>query len=70
MIRLIKQFLPVKKIREICDKYLNKGAEAIIMGCTEIEILMKNENIRKINVMDILVDSVISRIDSLNGVIK
>ena len=33
-----------KKFLEIVDKLRSKGAEGIILGCTEIELLIKNED--------------------------
>ena len=33
-----------KKFLEIVDKLKNKGAEGIILGCTEIGLLIKNED--------------------------
>ena len=33
-----------KKFLEIVDKLRNKGAEGIILGCTEIGLLIKNED--------------------------
>jgi len=35
------------------------------MGCTEIENLMKNEKMEKVNIMDILVDSIIAKINCI-----
>ncbi|MBS3134103.1 aspartate/glutamate racemase family protein [Candidatus Woesearchaeota archaeon] len=51
----------IEKTRSICRKYIEKGAETIILGCTEFAVMLKNENIPKINIIDILVDAVIER---------
>jgi len=49
----------VHDVRKICDKYLNEGAETVILGCTEFGVMLDNDNIPKINTIDILVDAII-----------
>lgn len=44
-------------VKSITKKYLNQGAEMIILGCTELALMLKNENIPKINPMDILAEA-------------
>lgn len=66
----IKSSKQIKIIRGICDKYLNKGVKRVLMGCTEIENLMKNEKIEKVGVMDIFIDSIINKIAHMKGEIK
>lgn len=51
-----------QRVRKICSKYLDKKAETLILGCTEFAVMLKDENFSKINTIDILVESVISRI--------
>jgi len=58
----IKNLDQIKDICKICDKYLNEGAESIIMGCTELELLMREVNIKKINVIDLMVEEIISKL--------
>ena len=52
----------VEKVREVCRKYLDKGAETVILGCTEFSVMLKDENFPKINTIDILVESVIKKL--------
>ncbi len=54
--------IQIKKVKKICKKYLNKGAEYVILGCTEFAVMLSKENIPKINTIDILAESVIKRI--------
>ena len=51
--------LQVHKTKKICEKYLEKGAETVILGCTEFAVLLDNEKIPKINTIDVLVESAI-----------
>jgi aspartate racemase len=52
-----------QKLRNICDKYINKGAEIIILGCTEFGVMLGDEEIPKINTIDVLVDVVINKLN-------
>jgi len=47
-------------VKRIATKYLNQGTEMIILGCTEVALMFKNENMPKINPMDILVEATIN----------
>ena len=45
-----------KKVEEICKKYLNnEKAKTVILGCTELGLMLNNENFDKINTIDVLV---------------
>ena len=46
---------------EIAKKYLSRGSEIIILGCTEFAVMLDSCDIPKINTIDLLVDSVIKR---------
>jgi len=52
----IKQKVVVKRIAK---KYLNRGIELIILGCTEVALMLKDEDMPKINPMDILAEAII-----------
>jgi len=47
----------VQKVRIICEKYVNEGAGTIILGCTEFAVMLGEENLPKINTIDILVEA-------------
>ena len=49
-----------QKILKLARRYLNKGAEILILGCTEIALMLENQNIPKIDTLNILVNSTIS----------
>jgi len=49
----------IKAVKEICNKYLKKGAQTIILGCTEFAVMLGNEDFPNINSIDILVNSTI-----------
>lgn len=53
-----------RKVRDICRKYLNKGAETIVLACTEFAVMLGEENFPKINTIDVLVEATISRLSS------
>jgi len=52
----------IQRVRNICEKYLSKGAETIILGCTEFAIMLGDENLPKINTIDVLVEATIRKI--------
>lgn len=47
----------IRKARDICDKYLGLGAEVVILGCTEFAVMLGEEDLPKINTIDVLVDA-------------
>ena len=51
--------LQITKVKNICMKYLANKDCVIILGCTEFCIMLEEENLNKINTIDVLVDSVI-----------
>ena len=57
----INKQLQIQRVRKICQKYLDKGAETIILGCTEFAVMLGKENIPKINTIDVLVDATINK---------
>jgi|SRR3989344_2038043 len=48
------------KLKKIVKKYIKKDS-MIILGCTELAVILKNEDIPKMDTMDILLESVIKR---------
>lgn len=52
----------IEIVRKIYKKYLNKGSEVIILGCTEFGVMLDKENMPKINTIDILVDYIINNL--------
>ena len=50
----------IKKVKKICQKYLNKDVQIIILGCTEFAVMLDKEDMPKINTIDVLVDSTIN----------
>jgi len=55
----VNKKLQVQKTRKICEKYLKKGANAVILGCTEFAVMLDKEDLPTINTIDVLVESVI-----------
>lgn len=49
----------VNDVKNICNKYLNQGAETVILECTEFGVMLDKEDIPKINTIDVLVDAII-----------
>ncbi len=58
----INKSLQVNKVKKICEKYLDKKAETIILGCTEFGVMLDNENLSKINTIDVLVEIIINKL--------
>ena len=51
-----------EKVKKICDKYLGyRKVETVILGCTEVALMLENENFPKINTIDVLVDATANR---------
>lgn len=51
----------IQETKNICLKYLNQGAETVILGCTEFAVMLNDENIPKINTIDVLVNATIEK---------
>jgi len=51
----------VKTVKAICQKYLDQGAEAVILGCTEFAVMLDGADTPTINTIDVLVDATIER---------
>ena len=52
----------VISVRKICDRYLSQGAETVILGCTEFAVMLGNENLPKINTIDVMVEATIKKL--------
>ena len=46
-------------VKQVAKRYLDQGVEMIILGCTEIALMLKDENIPKINPMGLLAEATI-----------
>jgi len=51
----------VQKATKICRQYLQKGARTVILGCTEFAVMLGQENMPKINTIDVLVEATVRR---------
>ncbi|MBC8500686.1 MAG: aspartate/glutamate racemase family protein [Nanoarchaeota archaeon] len=51
----------IKITKKICEKYLEKGAKKIILGCTEFAVMLGKKNLPNINTIDLLVDATIKK---------
>ncbi len=49
------------KVGALADKYIKNGTEIIILGCTEISLMLANSKVPKIDTMDILVKATIKQ---------
>lgn len=56
--------LPADKLilEKISDRMIGEGAEAVILGCTELPLIFKNSIIRTIDTLQILVEAVVTEI--------
>lgn len=46
----------VTAVKKVCEKYLKKGSEFIILGCTEFATMLAKEHFQKIDTIDVLVE--------------
>lgn len=53
--------IQIQKVKEICQKYLKEGAETIILGCTELAIMLSKENFPKIDTIEVLVEATVNK---------
>ena len=51
----------VRIVSKLVKGYLEKGAKVVILGCTEIALMLEKEKIPKIDTLDLLVNSVIKK---------
>jgi len=49
----------IETVKRICKKYIKSGAEAIILGCTELAVMLNGETLPTINSIDVLVEATI-----------
>lgn len=54
-------------VKKICQKYLQKGSEIVVLGCTELALMLSDENLPTIDTVDILVESTIVNFLSLQN---
>ncbi|VVB75816.1 Aspartate racemase [uncultured archaeon] len=52
----------VKIVENICMKYTKLGADAVILGCTDLAVMLRGKKIPQINTIDVLVEAVILRV--------
>lgn len=57
----------INTTKRICKKYLNLGAESVLLGCTEFAVMLSEENIPKINTINVLVDATLRSFIKLRG---
>ena len=62
--------LQIKIVKKICQKYLNKGAKTVILGCTEFAVMLNKEKLPKINTIDVLVEATINKLYSPSKLTK
>lgn len=49
----------IEIVKKICNKYIEKGAKKVILGCTEFALMLQNSDLPTINTLDILVEATI-----------
>jgi len=49
-------------LKSITDKYLSRGVDIIILGCTELALILEKENIPKINTLDVLLETTVKQL--------
>jgi len=51
----------------ICEDYLKKGSEIIILGCTEFAAMLEKDDFRKIDTIDLLVRATVEAFEMLRS---
>ena len=51
-----------EKIVKICKNYFPNKAEIILLGCTELEVMLQKKKMRKIEPMNVLVKEIVEKI--------
>ena len=46
------------RTEEIARRYLDQGAECIVLGCTEFAVMLKDSDLPTLNTIDVLVEAV------------
>lgn len=46
-------------VENVARKTISEGAEAVVLGCTEFAVMLKDANVPKIDTLDVLVDGTI-----------
>ncbi len=52
-----------KKMYNLARKYVRKSRGTVILGCTELSLILKNAQIQKIDTIDVLVEATIKNLD-------
>lgn len=52
----------IQTVKRICQKYLKRGSEIVVLGCTEFAMMLNNENLQTIDTIDVLAESVVNKI--------
>lgn len=52
----------VETIREICQYYIFQSIELVILGCTELAVMLEQDNLPKIDPMEVMIDMVIDKV--------
>ncbi|MCH8004375.1 MAG: amino acid racemase [Nanoarchaeota archaeon] len=61
------KLLQKQLVERIARKYVDSGAEIIIIGCTELAVMLKDVNIPKIDTIDVLVEGTIEFIEEFGS---
>lgn len=54
-------------VKRICEKYVKMGAEAAILGCTELAVMLRRTALPTINSIDVLVEATINKFCQLRN---
>jgi aspartate racemase len=65
--RGVNKELQIGKLKEICEKHMNDGAETIILGCTELSLMLENEHLPSIDTVDLLVNSTLEKFKKMKA---
>lgn len=59
----IKRDKQISTVELIAKKYISKGADKILVGCTEFSLMLKNKDLPTLDTLDVLVDLTYSKIN-------
>lgn len=54
-------------LRDACRKYLGMGAQTVLLGCTELALILSGESFPKISTLDVLARATVQKFLELNA---
>jgi len=53
----------IQRVKEITEKYLDRGAEATVLACTELSLMLKDKQEKTIDTMDTMINTILKELE-------